>query len=74
MNFRANFSAEFTETFHLSGNTTLKVLVKDLVAADAMVLSFSMRDAEPNVVNCTVRFNTAEALVKFRKSFVFPQC
>jgi hypothetical protein len=27
-----------------------------------------MRDAEPNVVNCTVRFHTAEALAKFRKN------
>jgi hypothetical protein len=68
MNFRSNFHAEFTETFHLPANTTLKILVSELVAADAMVLFFSMRDAEPNVVNCTVRFHTAEALAKFRKN------
>jgi hypothetical protein len=67
MNFRSNFDAEFTETFHLPSNTTLKILVKELVSADAMVLFFSMRDTEPNVVNCTVRFNSEEALAKFRK-------
>jgi hypothetical protein len=40
MNFRSNFHAEFTETFHLPANTTLKILVSELVAADAMVLFF----------------------------------
>jgi hypothetical protein len=65
MNFHSNMPCDHVVTVRYKDTLALGVFVSELASAEAVALFFSVNHNNPNEVNITLRFNSAEALHKF---------